>query len=81
MQPEEQLEDQSITQKKITFANSEHISTVILILKECGGVNTLVGENEFTTIVNAVTLDAQTDLINKFIKALDNIKNKNFQPL
>jgi len=74
------LEDQSTLQKKIAFAQSDHIEIVIKILQECSGTPTLVGENEFSTIVNAVTLDAQSDMIKKFINALDAIKQQNFTP-
>ena len=73
-------EDQSTLQKKIAFAQSDHIEIVIKILQECSGTPTLVGENEFSTIVNAVTLDAQSDMIKKFINALDAIKQQNFTP-
>lgn len=73
-------EDQSTLQKKIAFANSEHVATVIQILQECGGVTALVGDTEFATIVNAVTLDAQQDLLKKFINSLDAIKKQNFEP-
>lgn len=73
-------EDQSILQKKIAFAQSDHIEIVIKILQECSGTPALVGETEFATIVNAVTLDAQSDLIKKFINSLDAIKQQNFTP-
>lgn len=73
-------EDQSILQKKIAFANSEHVAIAIQIMQECCGTPTLVGENEFATIVNAVTLDAQSDMMKKFINSLDTIKSQNFTP-
>lgn len=73
-------EDQSTLQKKIAFANSEHVAIVIQILQECGGVQLLVGETEFATVVNAVTLDAQQDMVKKFINSLDAIKKQNFNP-
>jgi hypothetical protein len=73
-------EDQSTLQKKIAFANSEHVAIVVQIMQECSGTPSLVGENEFATIVNAVTLDAQSDLIKKFINSLDAIKQQNFTP-
>lgn len=66
--------NQTTNQKKIAFAQSEHVQIVIQLLQECGGIQSLVGENEFTTIVNAVTLDAQQDMIKKFINNIDSIK-------
>lgn len=68
------LTEQSLKQKKIAFAQSEHIEGVIAILKECGGVQKLLGETEFETVVNAATLDAQSAMITKFINTIDFIK-------
>jgi hypothetical protein len=64
----------TLNQKKIAFANSEHLEAVLAILKDCGGVPKLVGETEFNTIVNAVTLDAQQNMLTKFINTIDFIK-------
>jgi len=72
-------EHQSNLQKRISFATSEHVATVVELLKECGGAASLVGESEYATVVNAVTLDAQQDMIKKFINNLDMIRNQNFQ--
>lgn len=68
-------QNQSTKQKKISFANSEHISTVVLILQECVKREKLIGDTEFSTVVNAVTLDAQSQLIIDFINTLDRIKS------
>lgn len=73
-------ENQSDFQRKLLFANSDHVNTVIELLRECSRQPQLVGENEFATIVNAVTLDANSNLIADFIKSLDAIKQKNFNP-
>jgi len=71
MEPEINITE---NQKKMAFANSEHIEIVITLLQECGGVDSLVGSNEFATIVNAVTLDAQQNMIKKFINSIDSIR-------
>lgn len=73
-------EDPITLQKKIAFANSEHVAVVIQLLQECGGTQKLVGDTEYETVVNAVTLDAQQDMIKKFINSLDAIKKQNFTP-
>lgn len=67
-------EEQSLNQKKITFAQSAHIEAVIALLKDCGGVQKLIGDSEFETVVNAATLDAQQNMITKFINQIDFIK-------
>lgn len=66
--------EQSLKQKKIAFAQSEHIEAVIALLKDSGGVAKLIGESEFETVVNAATLDAQQNMITKFINSIDFIK-------
>lgn len=67
--------EQSIKQKKIAFAQSEHIEAVIVLLREACRQEKLVGDTEYETVVNAVTLDAQSDLIIKFINQIDFIKS------
>lgn len=65
----------------MAFANSEHIEAVITLLQECGGVAQLVGDTEFETVRNAITLDAQQDMTKKFIAAIDAIKKGSlFEP-
>ena len=68
------LDEQSIIQKKIAFAQSDHVAIVISLLKECSRQQKLVGDTEYATVVNAVTMDAQGDMIIKFINAIDHIK-------
>ena len=67
-------DQQSVIQKKIAFCQSEHIETVVSILKECSRQEKLVGDTEYATVVNAVTMDAQGDMIIKFINTIDFIK-------
>jgi len=74
----EEINEQSMKQKKIAFAQSEHVAIAIRILQDCGSIQQLVGETEYATVVNAVTLDAQQDMIKKFINSLDSIRKNNF---
>ncbi len=66
--------EQTLKQKKIAFAQSEHIEAVVALLREAGGVDKLIGETEFATVVNAATLDAQANIITKFLNQVDFIK-------
>jgi len=68
------LDEQSMIQKKIAFAQSEHVSIVIALLKECSRQQKLIGDTEYATVVNAVTMDAQGDMIIKFINSIDFIR-------
>ncbi len=71
MDPEENV---SMNQKKIAFAQSAHIEAVLAILRESCHQEKLVGDNEFQTLKNAITMDAQGDMIIRFINTLDFIK-------
>lgn len=69
-------EKQNVTarQKKIALAQSEHVEAVVAILQESVVRQKLVGDSEYATVVNAVTLDAQSQLIMDFVQAIDRIK-------
>lgn len=72
---EDDLPPQTIVQKKIAFAQSpEMFSAALEILRESIKQVKLVGDTEHATVVNAVTLDAQSQLIMDFIAAVDRIK-------
>ncbi len=67
-------ETQSLVQKKIAFAQSEHVGATLAILKDSFRKGPLVGETEYNTLVNAITMDAQSDIFIKFIETVDFIK-------
>lgn len=69
------LEPQSLRQKKIAFAqNLEMVDAVLNILREGMRHEKLVGETEYATLVNAITMDAQADMMMKLIDAIEHIK-------
>jgi hypothetical protein len=72
---EEELQNQTMNQKKILFANSGHVDTVMAILRDALPKEPLVGDTEFETLRNAITLDAQSNLIMEFINQVDYIKS------
>ncbi len=72
---DEEIINQSLNQKKIAFATSEHLEAVLAILKECAKHPKLVGDTEFETLVNAITMDAQGEMIIQFINQIDFIKS------
>ena len=71
---DETIEQQSIKQKKIAFAQSEHIEAVIAIMRDVAKHTKLVGDSEFETLVNAITMDSQAELMLQFINQIDFIK-------
>ncbi len=66
---------QTIEQKKVSFATSEHYQGAIELLKQVlTQITSLVGENEFKTVVNALTVELETALIQRFVVAINNIR-------
>ncbi len=73
-------ENQTIKQKIIQLAQSEHAPVVIEILKQVvlGKAKNLVGDSEYATVVNAVTFDVQQDIIVSVIKLFESVKDGSF---
>jgi hypothetical protein len=71
MEPEQ---NQSLKQKKIALAQSEHAPTVIELLKDCMEQPQLVGDTEFATVKNAITLDVQSNILRKMVDYLEEIR-------
>lgn len=66
--------EQSLKQKKIILAQSDQARTVIEIMRDCASKIPLVGETEWKTIVNTITLDAQSTLIREVADYLEAIR-------
>lgn len=71
----DELQQQSMIQKKIALAQSEHAPIVIELLKDCIQQSPLIGDNEFKTLVNAITFDVQSEIIIKMVERLEFIRN------
>lgn len=71
---EDPLVPQTLVQKKIAFAQSSHLEAVLAIIRDCTYRDKLVGDSEYATVVNAVTMDTQAQLIMDFIATIDRIK-------
>lgn len=69
------MEDQTTKQKEVIFANSENITGAIELLKECRTqLSSVIADTEFKTLINAMTLEIEANLIQRFIIAIDNIR-------
>lgn len=66
--------EQSLRQRKIALAQSEHASIIVEILRDCASKIPLVGDTEWKTIVNTLTLDAQSNLIREVVDYLERIR-------
>ena len=66
--------EQSLRQKKIALATSEHAPIIIELLKDCMHQEGLVGKNEFETLVKAITLDVHGTILRSMVDYLENIR-------
>ncbi len=68
--------EQTIKQKMVSFATSEHYQGAVELLKQSlTQITSLVGETEHKTVVNALTVEFETALIQRFVVAINNIRN------
>ncbi len=67
-------QDQTLKQKKIVLATSEHAPTVIELMKDCMVQGEIVADTEWKTIVNAVTLEVQGTMLRNMVDLLENIR-------
>ena len=68
--------NQTEKQKMVSFATSEQVAGAIELLKECRTkLGTVVADTEFQTLVNAITLEVESGLIQRLIIAVDNIRS------
>lgn len=67
-------ENQTKKQLKIALAQSEFAPIVIELLRECMDQTELVGDSEYSTVVNAVRFDTQSEIIRRVVEHLENIR-------
>ena len=68
------MEDQNLKQKKIILAQSEHAPVVIELMKDCLTQSPLLAKTEWETIVNAITLEAQSTMLRNMVDLLEEIR-------
>lgn len=78
---EEQI-NQSLIQKKIILAQSEHAPIIIELMKDIMLKIPLVDDkSEWKTIVNTITLDTQSTMLRAMVDYLEDIKKGSlFEP-
>lgn len=68
--------DQTPKQKMIAFATSEHYAGAVELLKRCRTqLTTVIGKDEFSTLVNTITLEKESELISALVVAVEKIRN------
>jgi hypothetical protein len=71
----EELTNQSLVQKKIALAQSEHAPIIIELMKDIMMKVPLVDDkSEWKSIVNMITLDTQSTMLRNMVDYLEDIK-------
>ncbi len=74
----EELKEQTLNQKAIAFATSDHYAGAVELLKRARTkLQSVMAENEFRTMVNALTLELESNLIQRFLVEIDSIRKGN----
>ncbi len=71
---EEELQNQSLVQKKIALAQSENALVIIELIKDVAQKLPLIGATEFETLKNAIIIDTTSTLMTDMVDYLDRIK-------
>ena len=75
LNPSSMPDDQTLKQKIVSFATSEHYPGAVELLKQCRTqLSSVIADDEFHTVLNALTLELETNLIQRFVIAIDNIR-------
>ena len=67
-------EKQSLNQKKMALAASEHAPIIIELMKDCMSQSPIVADTEWKTIVNAITLEVQGTMLRSMVDNLEAIR-------
>lgn len=74
----EELKEQTLNQKAISFATSDHYAGAVEVLKRVRTkLHSVIAENEFQTMVNALTLELESNMIQRFLVEIDSIRKGN----
>ena len=69
--------EQSMKQKKIALAQSDHAPIIIELMKDCTFQTPIIADNQWDTIVNAITLEVQGTMLRTMVDHLESIRAGN----
>lgn len=70
----EDIQAESLKQKKIRLAQGEFALIAIEILKECMQQIELVSDTQWQTTVNSIKMDTQANILRDFVDKLEEIR-------
>lgn len=68
------IQPQSLKQKKIALAQSDLAPAIIEIIRDCAQKVPLLGKTEFETVVNAITMEVTSTLMTDVVDYLERIR-------
>ena len=68
-------QDQNLKQKKIALAQSEHSSIVVELMRDCTSKTPIIADTEFKTLLNAITLEVEANMMRKVVDYIEAIRN------
>lgn len=67
--------EQSLLQRKIALAQSEHASVVIEMMRDIvTKTNNIIGDTEYKTLLNAITLEVEANMLRRMADYLEEIR-------
>lgn len=69
-------------EEQIALAQSAHLNNFIKLLElQKSSIPSLIGDNEYKTLINALTLEIEASLIGRFVSTIENIKQGNIHEI
>lgn len=66
--------EQTLKQKKISLAQSEHYATIVELMRDCTSKNPIIADTEFKTLVNSITLEVEANFMRRMVDYLEAIR-------
>jgi len=71
------MDNQLAKQSMVSFATCDNVNGAIEILKnERTKLSTIIADTEYKTVLNALTLEIEANLIQRFVLAVEKIKKE-----
>lgn len=66
--------EETLKQQKIALAQSEYSSIVVELMRDCTSKNPIIADTEFKTLVNAITLEVEANMMMRVVNYIEDIR-------
>lgn len=70
----EDAKEQTLKQRKIALAQSEHAFTIVELMRDCTSQKPIIAKTEWETIVNALTLEIEANMMKNMVDYIESIR-------